>query len=253
MTADDSSVEGPPVQPGMFTTTHWSVVLAAGQENDTTKARVALNKLCRTYWYPLYAYVRRRGNAEQEAEDLIQGFFAVLLKRQALQNVTQGRGKFRSFLLTALNHFLSDEHDWQHAQKRGGGQPVISLDAQGAEERYRLEPPDTETPEKLFERRWAMTLIDGAMDRLRQAFAAEQKTALFDQLRGFIVDGADTRTYAQVAAQVGMTEEAVKKAVQRLRRRYQDAIREEIAQTVASPAEVEEELRHLVSVLSSGR
>ncbi len=214
-------------------------------------AGAALETLCRTYWYPLYAYVRRRGYSEHDAEDLIQGFFTVLLKRQALENVTPGRGKFRSFLLTALNHFLHDEHDRQQAQKRGGGQPVISLDAQFAEQRYLLEPPNTETPEKLFERRWAMTVIDGAMDRLQEAFAADHKTSLFEHLRGFIVDGVESRTYAQVAQQVGMSEEAVKKTIQRLRRRYREAIREEIAETVATATEIDEELRHLVSVLSS--
>ena len=246
----ESSSEDIGARAAAFTTTHWSVVVAAGHE-DSSQARAALETLCRTYWYPLYAYVRRRGQSEHDAQDLIQGFFALLLQRQALQKVEPGRGKFRSYLLTALNHFLIDEHDRQQAQKRGGGQAVISLDAHEAEQRYRLEPSDTETPEKLFDRRWALALIDGAMERLQQEFVADNNTLLFQQLRGFIVDGADNRPYAEVAQQVGMSEEAVKKAVQRLRRRYREAIREEIAQTVATRSEIEEELRHLVSVLSS--
>lgn len=250
MKVDEAATAGARAQPGMFTTTHWSVVLRVGQE-DSTQAMAALEQLCRTYWYPLYAYVRRRGCTEHDAQDLIQGFFALLLKRQALQKVEPGRGKFRSFLVTALNNFLHDEHDRQQAQKRGGGQPVISLDAQEAEQRYRLEPPDTETPEKLFDRRWALTLIDVAIGRLRQEFADARKASLFEHLCRFIVQGVDNRSYAEVAQQVGMNEEAVKKAIQRLRRRYREAIREQIALTVTTPREIEEELRHLVSVLSS--
>jgi RNA polymerase sigma-70 factor (ECF subfamily) len=231
-----------------FRTTHWSVVLRAGQQ-DTPESAAALETLCRGYWYPLYAYVRRRGYREHDAEDLTQAFFAHLLERRAFRAVGPARGRFRSFLLASLNHFIADERDRQQAQKRGGGRQIISFDAHDAEQRYRLEPVDLTTPEKLFERRWAVTLLDAALARLEQEFAAAGKAELFEQLRAFIVEGAENRTYAEVAAQLGMTEDAVKKAAQRLRRRYQEAIREEIAHTVATASEIEEELRYLWSVL----
>jgi RNA polymerase sigma-70 factor (ECF subfamily) len=234
----------------MFTTTHWSVVLRVGQE-DSTQAMAALEQLCRTYWYPLYAYVRRRGCTEHDAQDLIQGFFAILLKREGLHKVVPGRAKFRSYLLTALNHFLIDEHDRQHAQKRGGGQPVVSLDAQEAEQCYRLEPHDTETPEKLFERRWAVTVTESALARLEREYRAAGKPELFEDLYDFLVASDRGRPYAEVAASVGQTEDALKKAVQRLRQRYQELVRDEIAQTVSTASEIEEELRFLRSVLSS--
>jgi len=250
MKADESTAGAARAQPGMFTTTHWSVVLRVGQE-DSTQAILALEELCRTYWYPLYAYVRRRGHAEHDAKDLIQGFFALQLKRHALNNVVPGRGKFRSFLLTALHRFLIDEHQRVQAQKRGGGQPVISLDAQEAEHRYRLEPADPETPEKLFDRRWAMTLIDRAMNRLREEFVAAGKAGLYEHLRGLIVEGRDKCLYAEAAQQTGLSEEAVKKAVQRLRRRYREAVRAEIAQTVATSSEIDEEMSYLLQALSS--
>ena len=159
---------------GQFATTRWSVVLAAGQD-DSALALAALETLCRAYWYPLYAYVRRRGHGEHDAKDLTQGFFEHLLRREALGAVAPGRGKFRSFLLASLNPFLADQHDRQRAQKRGGGQPDFSLDALEAERRYQIEPADEETPEKLFERRWAMAVIDGAMARLEQEFASAGK------------------------------------------------------------------------------
>jgi RNA polymerase sigma-70 factor (ECF subfamily) len=163
--------------------------------------------------------------------------------------VAPGRGKFRSFLLTSLNHFLADEHARQQTQKRGGGRQIVSFDAQAAEQRYQLEPLSTETPEKLFEQRWATTLLDGALRRLQQDYEAAGNGALFEHLRGFVVEGAEGRPYAQVAQQLRMTEEAVKKAVQRLRRRYRAVIREEIAHTVSTADEIDEELRHLWSVL----
>jgi RNA polymerase sigma-70 factor (ECF subfamily) len=225
-------------------------VLAAGH-SSAPGASGALEKLCGTYWYPVYAYVRRRGHGMHDAQDLTQGFFAHLLQRQAFRGVVPGRAKFRSFLLASLNHFLDDERDRQRAQKRGGGQPILSFDAPEAEQRYRIEPVDAETPERLFERRWAITVLDGAMARLEQEFVAAGKGPLFETLREFIVEGAAGRPYAQVAVPLGMTEEAVKKAVQRLRRRYGQAIREEIAHTVATASEIEAELRDLWSVLGA--
>jgi RNA polymerase sigma-70 factor (ECF subfamily) len=215
--------------------------------------REALEKLCRTYWYPLYVYLRRRGCGEQDAQDLAQGFFAQLLERRAIQGVEREKGKFRSFLLASLNYFLADERDRAKAQKRGGGREVLSLDAQEAEQRYRLEPVDERSPEKVFEYRWAMTLLDQVLARLGQEFTEAGKRELFERLQAFLVEGTGEtgEIYAEVAQEVGLTEEAVKKAVQRMRRRYHQLFRDEIAQTLASPAELDEELRHLRAVLSS--
>jgi len=247
MKADDSTAMGDRALPGTFTTTHWSVVMAVGQ-GDSTQATEALQKLCQSYWYPLYSYARGRGHAKHDAEDLIQGFFAMLLKREALQKVVPGRGKFRSFLLTALNHYLADQHDWHQAQKRGGGEAPISLDAQDAEHRYQLEPKDGATPERLYERSWATTLIDRALEKLRQDYEAEGKRPLFEQLRCFVVAGAESPRYAELGPGLGLSEDAVRKAVKRLQARYGKAIREEIAHTVTSAGEIESELRHLCSV-----
>jgi len=233
-----------------FTTTHWSVVLAAGR-SDTAAAAEALEKLCRTYWYPVYAYLRRRGRGEQDAQDLTQGFFAHLLERRSIQGVEREKGKFRSFMLASLNYYVADERDRANAQKRGGGREIFSLDTQEAEQRYRLEPVDERSPEKIFERRWAMTLLDQVLAKLGQEFADAGKRELFERLQGFLVEGTGDKTFAVLAQEVGMTEEAVKKAAQRMRRRYHQLFREEIAQTVASPYEVDEELRHLCAVLSS--
>lgn len=250
MSGIESSTENVAARAGVFATTHWSVVLAAGQL-DSTRAMVALEKLGQAYWYPLYDYVRQRGYTEHDAEDLIQGFFFVLLKRQALHKVVQGRGKFRSFLLTMLNHFLADEHDRHQAQKRGGGQSPISLDAQEAEHRYQLEPKDGETPERLCERSWATTLIDRALEKLRQDYEAEGKRPLFEQLRCFVVAGAESPRYAELGPRLGLSEDAVRKAVKRLQARYGKAIREEIAQTVNTVSEIDEELRYLCSVFTA--
>jgi RNA polymerase sigma-70 factor (ECF subfamily) len=235
---------------GQFAETHWSMVLAAGDSASPGSVE-AMEKLCRTYWYPLYAFVRRRGCAEHDAKDLTQGFFAHLLERHAFRSVVQNRGKFRSFLLKSLKNYLTDEHERQCALKRGGGEMLISIDAQEAEHRYQHEPAASETPEKLFEQRWAFALLDAALSRLDQEYAASGKGPLFTQLRGFLVHGAHSKTHAQIAAQIGMSEEAVKKASQRLRQRYQQIIREEIGRTVATASEIEEEMRYLWSVLGA--
>ena len=244
--SDNASQSGPKV----FATTHWSVVLAA-KVGDSPSVQEALEKLCRTYWYPVYAYLRRRGCAEHDAQDLTQGFFAQLLERRSIQGVEREKGKFRSFLLASLNYYVADERDRANAQKCGGGRAVLSLDAREAEQRYRLEPLDERSPEKIFEHRWAMALLDQVLVRLGQEFADAGKRKLFERLQAFLVEGTRYKTYAEVAREVCMTEEAVKKAAQRMRRRYHQLFREEIAQTVASPAEVDEELRHLCAVLSS--
>ena len=232
-----------------FKNTHWSVVLAA-DGSDTAQASDALEKLCRTYWQPLYAYLRRRGCDPHDAEDLTQGFFAHLLERRALRRVDRNQGRFRSFLLASLNYYLADDQARARALKRGGGRGTLSLDAEQAEEGYRLQPKDERSPEKIFEHRWAMTLLDQVLSKLTREFADDGKADLFERLQPFLVSGGGARTYAQIAVEVGLSEEAFKKAVQRMRRRYHELFREEIAQTVSNPAEVEEELRHLCVVMA---
>lgn len=234
----------------LFTTTHWSVVLAT-RDLDLPHAALALDKLCRIYWYPLYAYLRRCGHSEHDAQDLTQGFFAQLLERGSIQKATREKGKFRSFLLASLNYFVSDERDRAAATKRGGDRQFFSLDAEEAENRYCHEPADERNPERVFERRWALTLLDHVLARLAREFAATGKHDLFDRLQPLLVEGTKGKTYAEIGREAGMTEEAVKKAVQRMRRRYHQLFREEIAHTVATSEEIEEELRHLCHVLGS--
>ena len=231
-----------------FVTTHWSVVLSA-QGKDSAQSKAALETLCRTYWYPLYAYVRREGHTQADAEDLTQEFFARLLARNSLAQVEPQKGKFRSFLLAALRHFLSDQRDRDRAVKRGGGAEVLSLDAQEAEERYRLEPVQRLDAEKIYERRWAMTLLEQALMRLRDESAAAGKTELFERLRSFVA-GDNEVTCAEAATELGLSESAVKSAVHRLRERYRELVREEIAQTVADPGEIDDEIRYLITVMS---
>jgi RNA polymerase sigma factor (sigma-70 family) len=233
-----------------FQTTHWSLVLAA-REGHPSQARAALDELCRTYWYPLYAYVRRRGNPPAEAEDLTQAFFARLLEKELLRDLTPGMGRFRSFLLTTLKHFLANEWDRARAQKRGGGKALISLDEEQAEARYRVEPADPVTPETLYEQRWAWTVLEQVLGRLREEFVATERAELFDQLQVFLSAGKPPpNAYAEAAARTGLKEGTVKVAVHRLRRRYGELLRAQIAQTVADPREVEDELRYLIQVLA---
>jgi RNA polymerase sigma-70 factor (ECF subfamily) len=231
-----------------FATTLWSVVEEA-KEGTESKAGEALAQLCQVYWYPLYAYVRRRGYNRPDAEDLVQGFFAQLLVHRAIQRVTSARGRFRSFLLASLNHFLSDQRDRARAKKRGGGRETISFDATDAEGRYWLEPVDERTPEQLFERRWALTVLEQVLARLEQEYTASNQRELFDELRPFLLGDRSHGTYAEAASRRGVSEGTIKMAVSRLRRRYQELFREAIAQTVAQPGEVADEMRHLVAVL----
>ena len=232
-----------------FVTTHWSAVVSAGR-NDTTRARDALARLCQTYWFPLYAYIRRRGYSPEDAPDLTQEFFARLLKRNWVGHADQAKGRFRSFLLSALNHFLADEWDKARAQKRGGGVPLVPLQFDTAETRYGVEPADNVTPERSFERRWALTLLEEVLKRLQAEYEAEGKAALFAALNPCLVGERTSQPYVELAAKLGMNEGAVKSAVHRLRQRYRQLLRDEIAQTVADPAEVDEELRHLFAVLA---
>lgn len=232
---------------GVFATTHWSVVLAAGRR-DTTRARAALEQLCRSYWYPLYHYVRRRGYGPEDAEDLTQGFLARLIERDAIARADPERGRFRSFLLGSLKHFLADAWDKARAEKRGG-LPSSPLDFR-AEETRLGEPPDVAlTPDQAYERRWAITLLEQVYGRLAAEFEREGRHAQFDALRVALAGPRGDVPYAEISRQTGMTEGAVKVAVHRLRQRYRALLRETIAQTVATPEEVEDELRYLLRVL----
>ncbi len=234
----------------VFQTTHWSVVLTA-RDGQSAQGHEALGELCRTYWYPLYAYIRRRGNGPVEAEDLTQAFFARLLEKDLLGDLTPGMGRFRSFLLTALKHFLANEWDRARSQKRGGGMALLSLDDDQAESRYRVEAVDHTTPETLFEQRWAWTVLEQVFARLRQEFVTCERAELFEHLKGFLLAAKPhANAYAEVAAQTGMKEGTVKVAVHRLRRRYGELLRAQIAQTVAEPGQIEDELRYLIQVLA---
>jgi DNA-directed RNA polymerase specialized sigma24 family protein len=241
----------PGTSPGQsgFSTTHWSVVLAAGGQNSPL-ADTALEQLCSRYWYPLYAYLRRDGCPPPEAEDLTQAFFARVLEKNYLGQVQREKGKFRSFLLAALKHFQADERDKQRAAKRGGGTTFISLDSQAPEERYRLEPVNEMDAEKIYERRWALTVLEQSRERLREEYARIGKARLYDQLRIFEGDNPNAPTYAEAGGQLGMTESALKSAAHRLRQRYHQLVREEIAQTVATPDEIDDEIRHLITAIN---
>ncbi len=232
-----------------FTTTHWSVVLAAVDDANPA-ADLALEELCRTYWFPLYAFVRRRGLDPDSAQDVVQGLFAQLLERNAFRNRTPEQGRFRSFLLAALKYYLADLSDHAHAAKRGGGQAAIALDALEAEERYRLEPVDQLTPEKIFERRWALTLLAKVLCRLEREFAETERADLFRQLRPMLFDKQPDASYAALASSLKMTPGAVRVAAHRTRQRCRELFREEVAQTVSDPSEIEEELRYLRSVVA---
>jgi len=232
-----------------FTATHWSVVLAAA-EGDSPRARVALEALCHAYWYPLYAFVRRTGESPHDAEDSVQGFFAVCIDRNYLATAQKEKGRFRSFLLLALKRFLAKERDKSRARKRGGGQKPIALDGLTAEQRYALEPAEHLSADRLFERRWALTLLEQVLSRLRDEQAAAGRLGAFEQLKEFLLAGGRGTPYQEVAARLGLSEGAVKVAVHRLRQRYRALLEEEIGNTVTSPQEVEEERRYLLAVLS---
>ena len=232
-----------------FATTRWSVVLRAGR-SDTASAQGALAELCRAYWYPLYAYVRRRGCSPHDAEDATQGFFAKILRLNSLSGVEREKGRFRAFLLGSMKHYLADERDHASAQKRDQAL-TISLDVPTAEDRYRGEPADPMTPEHLFERRWALTLLEAVMQRLCAEYGGHGRAALFDALRFAITGDRSSVPYADLAARLAMSGEAVRVAVHRLRRRYRQVLREEIAHTVADESEIDEELNSLRRILST--
>ena len=236
--------------PGLFATTHWSVVLAAGQEASPQSAE-ALEQLCRAYWYPLYAYVRRRGYNPEDAEDLAQEFFARFLAGNYLVRVDRERAKFRSYLLGALNHFLADAWDHAHRLKRGGGQANQPFDVRSGESRFTLEPVAELTPDRLFDRGWALTVLDQVISRLRQEYEQSGKRRLFDKLSAFLPGDAEADSYGELARELGMTEGTVRVAVHRLRRRYGELFSAEVAHTVSSPAEIHDEMRYLLGAVSS--
>jgi RNA polymerase sigma-70 factor (ECF subfamily) len=227
--------------------TRWTIVLAA--RGDAREAQNALAQLCETYWYPLYAFVRRQGRNPHDAQDLTQGFFAKLLEKGWLDDVDRNKGRFRSFLLASMRHFLANERDHAQAQKRGGGHSILSLDKDNAESRYAMEPVDNATPEKIFDRRWALTLLEQVLARLRTEFSAAGKSALFDELKSTL--SGQPSPLAAIGKRLGMSEGAAKVAAHRLRQRYRELIRSEVAQTVTDDKEVDEELRDLMSALSA--
>ena len=236
-------------QGSSFLTTHWSVVLAAG-EQPSSGADEALERLCRAYWFPVYAFIRRQGHAPPDAEDLTQDFFAELIARRDFAGLDRSRGKFRSFLIACLNHFLAKDWRERKTLKRGGGRQFVPLDELEAEQHYAAElvtEPDGAT---LFDRRWAMAILDQALTRLRNEQVAAGKAQAFDELRLFLTPAATEAGYDEPARRLGMTPGAVATAVHRLRHRYREIVREAIAQTVSTPLELEEEMRHLLNVLS---
>lgn len=238
---------------GQFATTHWSIVLSAGQ-SGSPEAGAALARLCEDYWFPLYAFVRRDGYSADDAQDLTQEFFVRLLDKNYLAAADRGRGRFRSFLLGAMKHFLANQRRSEGAQKRGGGRTVLSLDLASAEDRYhRLEPVDQLTPERWFERRWALALLDLVLRRLREESRAGGKLSLFEGLKPFLAGQSAAPSHSEVAVQLGMSEGAVKVAAHRLRRRYRTLLKEEILRTIDDPAAVEDELRDLMNALGPAR
>jgi len=232
-----------------FVTTHWSVVLHAGR-GDSTGAAADLSRLCQTYWYPLYAFVRRRGHPPHDAQDLTQEFFCRLLDGRLLARASPHRGRFRSFLLASLNNFLAHEWEKARAAKRGGGRPALSLDLAAAERRYELEPVDEASPDKAFDKQWALRLLETVLTRLELEYQRQGKAALFAPLKQTLAGTRQSQPYAQLAGTLAMSEGAIKVAVHRLRRRYRELIREEISLTVLAPEEVASEMRHLLDALA---
>jgi len=235
----------------LFATTHWSVVLAAG-DGDTPQSAAALEQLCRTYWYPLYVYVRRRGYGVEDAQDLTQQFFAGFLAKESFSLADPARGRFRTFLLKSLQHFLADDWKRAHRARRGGGAFQLPLDEATAETRYAAELTDTMTPERAYEQRWAMTLLEQVLARMREDYGRAGKTRLFEALQDFLWGPDASVSYGVLATELEMTEGALRVAVHRLREHYRERLRAEVAHTVSEPGEVDAELHYLISVISGG-
>jgi RNA polymerase sigma factor (sigma-70 family) len=246
MTEDKSD---PPVERGdHFVTTRWSLVVSAGRKSSPHSER-ALAELCQIYWYPLYAFVRRKGHGKEDAEDLTQSFFETVLEKNSLEGLSEERGRFRAFLLAAMKHFLANDWDRKNRQKRGGGAVHLSLDWQDADDRYHLEPEDPTSPEKLFDREWALAVLQRVVDRLGEECAANGKAEFFDAVKDLLI-GGDSVGYGTIAGPLSMDTGAVRVAVHRLRRRNRELLREEIAQTLDDPGRVDDELKALQVALS---
>jgi DNA-directed RNA polymerase specialized sigma24 family protein len=246
----DTGRDDPPPSPTSreFQSTRWSMVLAA-RGGDSTEAREALAALCGAYWYPLYAFVRRKGRDAESAQDLVQGFFARLLEKGDLASVDRAKGRFRSFLMASCAHYMANQSDHDRAKKRGGGKAPVSIDGPEAEGRYGREPSHDLTAERLFERRWATTLLDNVVGAVEAEMAREGKSRQFEALRPALLGDAERAPYARIAADLGISEEAARAAAHRLRRRYRERLREEVARTIDDPAGVDDEIRSLFDAL----
>jgi RNA polymerase sigma-70 factor (ECF subfamily) len=236
--------------PGRFPTTTWTLVVEAGHRTDTA-SRNALASLCAKYWYPLYAYIRRRGYPFEQAQDLTQEFFARVLEKRYLERADRNKGRFRTFLLSSLTYFLSDDRDQRRALKRGGGSTPLPLEIRAGEEIYRRDPSDHETPERIFERQWALAVLERVLERIRMEFASTAGADQFERLKVFLTSEGAERPYAEVARELNTTEGALKTAVHRLRKKYREVLRAEIAETVCGPNEIEGEIRYLARALAA--
>jgi len=232
-----------------FHTTHWSVVLAAGEEGSE-QAAAALARLCQTYWFPIYAFIRKKGHSAEQAQDFTQEFFAGFLEKNYVAKAARERGRFRVFLMSSVENFLHNQHDRAQAQKRGGGRALLSLDYQDAEQRYQIEPVEESDPATIFEQQWAATLLETILNRLRKEFSAEGRKGLFDDLQGHLWGDADSIPYSLLAQKSGLTEGNLKTIARRLKQRCRALLREEIAHTVAKPGDVDDEIRHLMRIVS---
>jgi len=232
-----------------FHTTHWSVVLAAGDAGSGA-AEVALSRLCQTYWFPIYAFIRKRGHTPEQAQDLTQEFFAGFVEKNYVSKAARERGRFRVFLMTSVQNFLHNEHDRTQAHKRGGGQKLLSLDQRDAEERYSFEPVAETDPAKSFEQRWAATLLETVVNRLRAEFGEKNRDGLFESLQEHLWGDMESTPYSQLAERFGLTVANLKTRAHRLRKRYRELLREEIAHTVTKPGEVDDEIRYLMKIVS---
>jgi RNA polymerase sigma factor (sigma-70 family) len=249
-TTSEGSAERSSFAAARFGHTHWSVVLSAAGRQNPGQAAQSLEKLCGVYWRPLYAYIRRQGESPHDAQDLTQAFFLRLLEKDYLNSADQSKGRFRSFLLAALKHFLSNERDRARAQKRGGGQSPLPLDFSDEETHLNIQLADNLSPELLFERRWATALLEQGLARLRKDYERQGKESFFEQLKTTLTEGRGSTAYSALAGTLNISEAAVKMAVHRLRQRYRECIRAEIAQTVATDREIEDELRHVMGVFA---
>lgn len=236
-----------------FETTEWSLVLAAGGEAGTTAAGPALARLCDVYWHPVFAFVRRRGHPPEDARDLTQGFFARLIEKGDLGDADRSRGRFRTFLLTACQHYLANEHDRATAAKRGSGVRPRPIDVATAERRYERAFAHDETPERVYDRQWCLTLLDGVFEKLRAEYARDGKQQLFDRLKDFVTADEDAGTHADAARDLATTAGAVKVAVHRLRRRFRDELLRRVADTLGPDQEVEDEIRYLLGTVGPAR